>query len=67
MVNDPMPWQMTVAELRSILENANSGAVVSLKVPAGGIGHPELETYLNVTVVDRGPIVVLQPNLSKRN
>jgi len=67
MVNDPMPWQMTVAELRSVLEKADPNAVVCLEVPAGGVGNSELATMLNVKVVDRGPVVGIQPDLEKRS
>ena len=63
MVNDPMPWQMTVAKLRSVLEQADPNAVVCLEVPAGGIGNPELTMFLNIKVKDRGPVVGLQPDL----
>ena len=63
MVNDPMPWQMTVAKLRSALDKADPNAVVCLEVPAGGIGNPELAMFLNIKVKDRGPVVGLQPDL----
>ena len=63
MVNDPMPWQMTVAKRRSVLEEADPDAVVCLEVPAGGIGNPELATFLNAKVKDRESIVGLQPDL----
>ena len=48
-----MPWQMTVATRRSVIEEADPDAVVYLEVPAGGTGSPELATFLNVKVEDR--------------
>ncbi len=65
MVNEPMPWQMTVAELKSVLDKADPKAVVCLEVPAGGIGHPEMAIFLNVKVTDKGPVVGLRPDLEE--
>ena len=65
MVNDPRPWQMTVAKLRSVLESADPNAVVCLEVPAGGIGHSEVAMILNVTATDQGPVVSLKPDLEE--
>ena len=63
MRNDPMPWQLTVGELRRALEAASQDAVVALKVPKGGIGHPDLEVILNLSVHRASdPIVLLVPN-----
>jgi hypothetical protein len=62
MANEPMPWQLTVAELRRALEAASQDAVVVLKVPKGGIGHPDLDVLLNLAVHRSGdPIVLLVP------
>jgi len=63
MVNEPMPWQLTVAKLRSVLEKSDPNAVVTLEVPPGGIGHPELTIFLNLKVKDRGPVVGFQPDM----
>jgi hypothetical protein len=54
---------MTAAKLRSVLEEVDPDAVVCLEVPAGGIGDPELATFLSVQVRDRGSIDGLQPDL----
>ena len=46
-----------------MLEKADPNAVVCIEIPAGGIGHPDLATFLNVKVTDRGPVVGLQPDM----
>ena len=62
MVNEPMPWQLTVAELRRVLEAADPNAVIGLEVPKGGIGNGELATIWNLVVQrSSGPIVILSP------
>ena len=44
VANDPMPWQLTVGELRAALEDVPDQVVVGLSVPPGTLGHPELMT-----------------------
>jgi len=40
MVNDPMPWQPTVRQLRQALDGVPDDAVVGVSVPAGKVGYP---------------------------
>lgn len=63
MVNEAMPHQLTVGQLRHILEGAQEQAVVVLQLPAGHTSHPELAVFVNVAVRVVGPIVVLSPQV----
>jgi hypothetical protein len=62
MVNDPMPWQLTVGDLRKLLQNVPDGVVVGLRVPAGGIGDPELQLFCNLRAsYSGGPVFRFEP------
>jgi hypothetical protein len=62
MANEPMPWQLTVVALRKLLENVPDGVVVALRVPAGGIGDPELPLVLSLrTSHTGGPVFRFEP------
>lgn len=68
MVNDLLPRQLTVGQLKKALEAAEDNAVVSLKVPAGGIGHPDLAVYLNLKVnFSEGPVFKLEPSIDEED
>jgi hypothetical protein len=58
MANEPMPWQLTVGQLRGILRDVPDGVVVGLQVPAPGIGHPELTIFCNLRVEYAGGMLV---------
>jgi hypothetical protein len=59
---EPLPWQLTVGKLRKVLENVPDDTVVALVVPAGGIGHPELQLIMNLQVTyTGGPVVGFSP------
>jgi len=62
MVNDPMPWQLTVAQLKEALANAQEGAVVGLLLRAGFAAHPDLDGYYNLRLVGGtdGPVIKLE-------
>jgi hypothetical protein len=65
MVNEAMPWQLTVDQLRRSLAEVPDGTVVGLAVPPGGLGHPELTVLYNLTVeYAGGPIVILSPRVT---
>ncbi len=62
MVNEPTPFQLTVHQLKKALEQADENAVVTLKVPPGGIGHPKLSVFKNLKVnYSGGPVFKLEP------
>jgi hypothetical protein len=65
MVNDPMPRQLTVGALRTLLENVPDGAVVGLRVPAGGIGDPQLQLFCNLSASYGGGLVFIFEPVSK--
>jgi hypothetical protein len=50
MVNEPMHWQLTVAQLRKILGKAQDDAIVGIEIPAGFRGEEELATLYNLQV-----------------
>lgn len=50
MVNDPLPFQLTVAQLREALVDAQDGAVVSLRLKAGFSAHPSVDRVYNLRV-----------------
>jgi hypothetical protein len=62
VVNEPMPYQLTVGRLREILRDAPDEAVIGLKLPPGFHGHDQLSIYVNVEAsYSSGPIVLLRP------
>jgi len=68
MANDPLPYQLTVGRLKKALEAVDENVVVSLQVPAGGIGHPSLAVFLNLQVsYTSGPVFKLEPLVNKEN
>ncbi len=68
MVNESMPWQLTVKELKESLEAADDHAVVCFKVPKGGIGHEELSVLLNLKVQNNtGPVFSFIPSGPSEN
>jgi len=57
-----MPWQMTVEQLRGLLSGIPGEVVVGLRVPAPGLGDPELEVVYNLSAdYDGGPVFVFSP------
>lgn len=59
MRNDPMPWQLTVGQLREALRDAPDEAVVALRVPASWSGPSAVvETLHNLRIEYRGGAVV---------
>ena len=63
MANEPLPHQLTVRQLRHILEDAQGQAVVVLRLPAGYKAHMELTMFVDLEVDVAGPIVILSPRL----
>jgi len=63
MPNEPLPHQLTVKQLKHILEGAQEQAVVALRLPAGYKSHPELVVFVNLEVKITGPTVVVSPRL----
>lgn len=57
-MNEPRPGQMTVRDLRHVLERIPDEAVVALAVPAGGIGDAQFATFVNVRVDYGGGLIV---------
>jgi hypothetical protein len=63
-MNEPLPWQLTVAQLREVLATAPDEAIVALRVPAPGLGHADLDVFCNLKVErSAGMIVLLAPEL----
>lgn len=61
-MNDAMPWQMTVAQLRELLADVPGEAVVALRVPAPGLGDPVLDVFYNLRAeYPGGPVFRLVP------
>jgi hypothetical protein len=60
MANEPMPWQMTVGQLRQVLRDVPDEAVVALRVPASGLdGGGEVgSVFYNLRVEYGGGVVV---------
>ena len=63
MENEPLLHQLTVGQLRHILEDAQENAVVVLHLPAGFKAHPDLSFFVNLEVKDAGSIIALSPVL----
>lgn len=62
MVNEPLPHQLTVGQLRQSLEGVPDATVIALELPAGYQAHPEMASFVNLGVLRvSGPIVVLSP------
>jgi hypothetical protein len=62
MVNEPMPWQMTVERLRELIRDVPGDVVVALHVPAPGIGDRDLDVFYDVEVEYKGgPLFRLVP------
>lgn len=53
MVNEPMPWQLTVGQLRRALAEVPDELVM-----APGIGHPDLAVFYNLRVEYGGGVIV---------
>ncbi|MGI4788867.1 MAG: hypothetical protein ACRYFS_08450 [Janthinobacterium lividum] len=64
MANEPLPHQMTVAQLRELLEDAQENAVVALRLPAGYTAASQIPTFVNLKVEGKttGPVLVLTPS-----
>jgi hypothetical protein len=61
-VNQPLPFQLTVARLRELLATVPDDVVVGLKVPAGAFGDPDLATFYNLRAeYSGGPVVAFVP------
>ena len=58
MANEPMPWQLTVGQLRDVLLDIPDGVVVALQVPPPGIGHAEATIFCNLQVEYAGGMLV---------
>jgi len=54
MVNEPMPWQMTVGQLRALIRDVPGDVVVALRVPAPGIGDQTFDVFYNLEVEYKG-------------
>lgn len=62
-MNEARPGQMTVRDLRRLLENVPDETTVAMAVPPG-IVSDRLTTYLNVRVeYSEGPIFTILPHL----
>ncbi len=61
MANESLPHQLTVKQLKPILESAQDKAVVCLRLPPGYAAHPELGALANLDAGDKGPIVTFTP------
>lgn len=53
-----MPFQLTVGQLNAALRDIPDAAVVGLRIPAPGIGHPELTLVCNLSVASVGQRLV---------
>jgi hypothetical protein len=53
-INAPLPHQLTVGKLRSILANASDEVVVGLRIPRGFQGDPVLTLLCNVRLQYEG-------------
>ena len=61
-MNDPLPTQLTVGELRKLIENAPDSTVIALQLPPSAHGEHQLTLFCNLTAkYDSGPIVLLAP------
>ena len=60
MANEPLPNQLTVGQLKRIIEDVPDKTVVALTLPAGFLCPPELRTFYNVNArYDGGAVVRL--------
>ena len=58
MVNEPMPWQLTVGQLRQALREVPDEGVVCLVVRPPGIGDKEFTVFYNLRVEYAGGGIV---------
>jgi hypothetical protein len=56
--NAPMPWQLTVGELRRALADCPDEAAVGLRVPPGTLSDPLIATFLNLRIRAVAPHLV---------
>jgi hypothetical protein len=63
--NDPLPWQLTVAQLRSTIAQVPDDVVVSFALPPSTPRQDQLTIFSNVQVVyTGGPVLQLRPSNS---
>lgn len=58
MVNESMPWQLTVGNLREVLATVPDEAVVALRVPPSGLAAGPGTTIYNLRVEYGGGVIV---------
>src|SRR5262245_11295930 len=62
MRNDPLPWQLTVGQLRSAIARVPDEVVVGFALPPSTPRSDELTVFLNVQVAYAGgPVLQLKP------